>query len=160
MIKERYCSYEVAKLLKEKGFDELTTFVWYEHLPKENAAHKSDVGKQKMDYFYYDKDSEHNLKFSNGYIPPYINGEVYSAPTHQMACDWLAEKFRLFFQVGFGNDIEGNFLYMVDIYDLSDSAVYGKYKPIVEADDYLKNNPKTVGDAIEEALKYSLENLI
>ena len=118
MIEERRCSYEVCKLLHEKGFD---------------------------------------VKCTDWYFENNIN--IWK-PTHQMACDWLAEKYHLFFKVGFGNDIEGDFLYVVDIYDLTDSAVYGRYIPMVEADDYLKTNPKTVGEAIEEALKYSLENLV
>lgn len=141
MIKERYCSYEVARLLKEKGFDEECHHIYVGvTLEWTNTIYGDDV-------------------ISNNEIP-YVDTDVITAPTHQMACDWLQETHNLFLNVGFGNDVKGEFLYMVDIYDLSDSAVHGKYKPIVEADDYLKTNPKTVGDAIEAALKYSLENLV
>ena len=77
-----------------------------------------------------------------------------------MAMTWLRETHNLFIRVGFGNDNKGNFLYMADIYDLTNDAVDGLYKPIVEANDYLFTNPKTYEEAVEAALKYTLENLI
>ena len=73
---------------------------------------------------------------------------------------WLRETHNLFIRVEFGNDNKGNFLYMADIYDLTNDAVDGLYKPIVEANDYLFKNPKTYEEAVEAALKYTLENLI
>lgn len=40
MITEDYCSYEVAKLLKEKGFDKFNTYGWDEQLfDKEHWTH-------------------------------------------------------------------------------------------------------------------------
>ncbi len=71
-IKEAYCSYEVSKLLKEKGFDE------------------------PCECFY---DSENNDVFIvNGWMN-ISNSELeereflcYSAPTHQMACAWIRKK--------------------------------------------------------------------
>ena len=33
MNKEQFVLFEIAKLLKDKGFDWPTEFVWYEHLP-------------------------------------------------------------------------------------------------------------------------------
>lgn len=64
MIKERYCSYEVSKLLKEKGFNEKT-------------------------FTYYDNDILcHGGWFEWNNSPM---GQT-AAPTHQMACDWLRKK--------------------------------------------------------------------
>ena len=64
MIKEAYCSKEVSKLLKEKGFNEPC--------------------------FYYYKDGvlmfSPFLKGRNSY-----QTNTYSAPTHQMAIAWLRE---------------------------------------------------------------------
>ena len=139
MIEERYCSYEVARLLKEKGFDE-ECHMWYEG--EDDLIHTND---------------DYGLQTNSDHVSSYFE---YAAPTHQMACDWLEQKYHLFFGLGFGNDYKGDFLYMVDIYDLTNDAVKGVYKPIVEADDYLTTSPKTVGDAIEAAIKYSLENLV
>ena len=49
---------------------------------------------------------------------------------------------------------------MGDIYDLTKEAINAKYKPIIEADDYLSDNPKTYEEACEAAIKYCLEHLI
>jgi len=66
MIKEAYVSYEIAQLLKKKGFDERTL------------------------YHYTNCDVlQHNIVYNQ-----YKNSEIlnaYSAPTHQMACAWLRE---------------------------------------------------------------------
>lgn len=122
MFKEAYVSFEVARLLKEKGFN----------------------GEVHAYHNVFDK----------------VNLVQIPCPTQQMAMTWLRETHNLFIRVGFGNDNKGNFLYMADIYDLTNDAVDGLYKPIVEANDYLFTNPKTYEEAVEAALKYTLENLI
>ena len=66
MIKEAYCSYEVAKLLKEKGFDEKTTH-WY------------NVRESLI--------NDYPVSYENFGNPE----KVWLAPTHQMACAWLRE---------------------------------------------------------------------
>ena len=65
-MKEAYCSYEVSKLLKEKGFDEYC----------DNYYDQSSDEPQQLtlDEMYYSYD------------------EFIKAPTHQMACAWLREK--------------------------------------------------------------------
>ena len=73
MIKERYCSYEVAKLLKEKGFDEpCLSYFWSEDNNKEISY---------TDFLF-------------------TNKQLYSGqtlrPTHQMAMDWLREVHNIF----------------------------------------------------------------
>ena len=132
MIKEAYVSFEVARLLKEKGFN----------------------GEVHAYYNVFDKV---NLDFSISLEAPHLQ---IPCPTQQMAMTWLRETHNLFIRVGFGNDNKGNFLYMADIYDLTNDAVDGLYIPIVEANDYLFTNPKTYEEAVEAALKYTLENLI
>ena len=67
MITEDYVSYEVAKLLKEKGFDEACRA-------------------------YYDKDGEFNWVWNCGCSRNDEFSEVSSCPTHQMAMKWLREK--------------------------------------------------------------------
>ena len=65
MIKERYCSFEVSELLREKGFDEPCRAVYEEKILRINTL---------CDYF---------------------NSELSShicAPTPQMARDWLRKK--------------------------------------------------------------------
>ena len=67
MITEDYCSYEVAKLLKEKGFNEDIHTV-YE--PTFN-------------------------KFFNYPLKPNSYSNVIAAPTHQMAMKWLREVHKI-----------------------------------------------------------------
>ena len=68
MIQERYCSFDVARLLKEKGFDE----------PCRTYYGDDKFNNDVCNQFY-----QWNSKSPFGHI---------SAPTHQMACDWLREK--------------------------------------------------------------------
>ena len=69
-MKEQYVSFEVAKLLKEKGFDEKTV------------------------YHYTNRDVlQHNIVYNE-----YKNSEMlnaYSAPTQQMAMTWLREEHKI-----------------------------------------------------------------
>ena len=62
MIKEAYCSFEVSKLLKEKGFNE------------RSSASYDSKGQLQEGYGYWNK------------TPIW-----YAAPTHQMAMKWLRE---------------------------------------------------------------------
>lgn len=69
MIKERYVNFEVANLLKDKGFDE----------PCDN---------------YYDQslDEPQQLTLDEMY---YSYDEFIKAPTQAMACDWVEETFNI-----------------------------------------------------------------
>ena len=136
MIEEAYVSFETAKLLKEKGFNEEC-------------------------FALYNPDGvliQSGIRLNNIQVGR-VKGS-YSAPTQQMAMRWLREVHHLYINVGFGNDYKGEFLYMADIYDLTKEAIHAKYEPIIEADDYLSDNPKTYEEACEAAIKYVLENLI
>ena len=68
MIKEDYCSYEVAKILKEKGFNE--------------SCYTCYVEKEISHYDY----SSTNYELIDG---------VISCPTIQMAMKWLREVHKL-----------------------------------------------------------------
>lgn len=73
MVEERYCSYEISTLLKEKGFD-IGCYGRYSVRSKE---------------FHFDatrKCENHDLF-------------TIAAPTHQMACDWIYENYGLWVQV-------------------------------------------------------------
>lgn len=70
MIKEAYCSFKVAKLLKEKGFDE------------RSAASYNFKGESQEGYGYWNK------------TPIW-----YAAPTHQMAMAWLREVHNLWCEI-------------------------------------------------------------
>lgn len=66
-VKEEYVSYEVAKLLKEKGFDIATEYVYL-------GDNKGRIAKSFTSHF---------VKKRNDIIP---------CPTHQMACAWVRNK--------------------------------------------------------------------
>ena len=70
MITEDYVSFEIAKLLKEKGFDEPTT--------------KS----------YYTEGFENPMKFSHDLLPC-IRPDEFLCPTLQMAMKWLREVYNI-----------------------------------------------------------------
>lgn len=154
MITEDYCSYEVAKLLKEKGFKESTQLVWYEHLPYPNAVHNSEIGKPKRDYFYWEKEGERNSPWTNNSpVPSYINGEVYSCPTHQMAMKWLREKHDLHiiaYPFKSGNDTSIKH-YCCQVFKTFNLLGYERY---------IDERLTSYEEAVEAALKYSLEKLI
>ena len=110
MLEEDYCSYEVAKLLKEKGFD-----------------------YQGFDYIDFE-------------------GEVIKQdrPTHQMAMKWLRENHNIFIQISAVlQDQPFGLHYRPSIQDYHAYARHDNFSEYV-----------TYEEAIEAALKYSLENLI
>ena len=74
MIQEAYCSFEISKLLKEKGFDELCS--------KKYNSDKNIVPAGKMIELW--QNSEFDID------------EECSAPTLQMACAWLRINHQIF----------------------------------------------------------------
>ena len=70
-ITEDFCSFEVAKLLKEKGFD----------VPVNYEYHY----KITIPQFHRKKHNFNGIEYSK------CSSEWYSAPTHQMAMKWLRE---------------------------------------------------------------------
>lgn len=100
MITEDYCSYEVAKMLKEKGFKEMC--------PKAYGISVKYNGKE------IDEDEEYELKCQGKEIE-YINGgclytmwddntfaeNVYACPTHQTAVDYIRKNKNIFIEIDF-----------------------------------------------------------
>lgn len=74
MIKEAYCSFEVSKLLKEKGFGE------------------------ECSYRYI---AEPDYKTPEFVCSPIGNGSkyLYNAPSHQMAMAWLREVYNIHIEI-------------------------------------------------------------
>lgn len=124
MITEDYCSFEVAKLLKEKGFND------------------------PFSHMFINKD---NVKFdcsSTGVVPK----ETIACPTHQMAMKWLrkAHNILLFILPAQEN---GKLVYLVEVWTWNEEeSIYeSTYAPMPR---------KEPEQAVEAALKYSLNNLI
>lgn len=124
MIKERYVSHEVAKLLKDKGFDE-------------ECSKTYDIKTGQM----YIGGGLCNSDFTD-------IDEMITAPTQQMACDWLIENYKVHIEVS----IVSGKGYVGTIYDISD---FDNAFNIVETKYY-----SCIKTVYNEALKYILTNLI
>ena len=141
MIREDYCSYEVAKLLKEKGF------------PQEYDIYHSMVYNEE------DYEDEYEVQrmvlqtqlVKAGTLSSYPVGvpepKCY-CPTHQMAMKWLREVHHIHIGI---NPISGKG-YNATIYDVADFDDYGI---IFDTESFFH-----VEEACEAAIKYCLKNLI
>ena len=125
MSKEQYVSFEVAKLLKQKEFD------W---------EVRSLYGKYEDDIGF--------SSWSNNYN---TYDDLYSAPTQQMACDWVEKTYGFFIEVSRHIDINGNYHYLYMILDKE-----CKYASSGTHD----NNYPSKYEAVESALEYVLTNII
>jgi len=138
MTGEDYVSFETAKLLKEKGFNEPCRFIY-------------DAG-------YFCSIASTDCRWNEGYgelVEELSNSEFsgidnrISAPTLQMAMKWLREVHKLYCDIRVG---DGDFV--IDIISLKDGE-FGCEVVEPESCVYL-----TYEEACEAAIKYCLENLI
>ena len=133
MTREDYCSYEVAKLLKEKGFD-------------------GDGGDAECHMFYSNYTEEEIMPIMEIGLVPY--DEACFAPTHQMAMKWLREKYDLHIIV---------YPYKADYKENVSTkwccVVYKTYNQL-GCEKYTNETLNSYEEAVEAALRYSLEILI
>lgn len=113
MTREDYCSYEVAKLLKEKGFKCGATY------------------------------SKGFVKDGDGFVGGLVRHE--DKITHQMAMKWMREK-----------DID---IIIMPLFKLKEGRIYC-YEIHSDNTDVRVGRFETYEEAVEAAIKYSLENLI
>ena len=95
MITEDYVSFETAKLLKEKGFDEPCHALYHD-------------GDDKI-FFGLDVDSYRNA---------ILNADCYACPTLQMALKWLREVYRLAIHVELIDFLEHGEVWFYGITDI------------------------------------------
>ena len=117
-ITEDYVSYEIAKLLKEKGFD----------IPCRQAYFNGSL----VDYTMYG----------------FCDGELLDCPSQSLALKWLREVHNWYIDIRFNRHYQ---YYIPIVYNMS-----GTLESIAE----LEERPKQYEQAVEAALKYTLENLI
>ncbi len=133
MISEDYVSFEVAKLLKENGFDAYG-----------DGSYNSGIEIYK-EYSPYGK--------LNSCATSKPSKKAYPAPTLQMAMKWLRETHNLF--VFPFPQMNAN-KFWVEIYQLSDNKEWESlYCESIDLKDY-----PLYEEACEEGIKYCLENLI
>ena len=132
-LSEDYVSYEVAKLLKEKGFNE------------RSAASYDPKGQLQEGRAYWNK------------TPIW-----YAAPTHQMAMKWLREVYHIEMYITFGFpfiDDKQQYKYFWSIVKVCDNHLeYPMDDP--GSASYNEEMADSYEEAVEATLKYSLENLI
>lgn len=143
MIEEKFVTLEVAKLLKDKGFNETSLAYWKN-------------GKLIVIY----EDNKDILPATNSLIDKLLPNDIcYAAPTQQTASNWLRLKKNYNVQVMLDSYVEGckpNGYYIV-------INRYGdKFQ---EVSPTLIDNPEKVffekqEDALEEGIKYVLQVLV
>lgn len=136
MITEDYCSFEVSKLLKQKGFVNDWCIKYYE-IP----IH--DYGS-------------HPLKDSDSLPRNYNFGDFYcSAPTLQMAMKWLREVHNLHIDVFIGITENDSYTYWTYfIVDLKGNMIVNAYGEDINF------KGESCEQTIEAAIKYCLITLI
>ena len=103
MITEDYVSFEIAKLLKEKGFDESTSMVYmsYDHLCK-------------LDRYDSIRNSNYNDITKNYF--------EYTAPTLQMAMAWLREH-KMYIMIDRSWSVKNSWQYCICVNDNFDHLI-------------------------------------
>lgn len=136
-ITEDFVSYEIAKLLKEKGFDS-NMYTCYTDCEFPEFLTMIDYVVQGEEYERSNFES-HNL---------------IQAPTYQMALKWLREVHKIFIEPFVAIDLNGEYHYC---FRLLNSIC----KDILEPKDLVRIGFKdTYEEAVEVALLYVLKNLI
>ena len=131
MTQEDYVSYEVAKLLKEKGFDWECLAYWF-------------IGTDRNFSISKTPQNWNEVKTDLDWL---------SCPTHQMACKWLREKHVVIVVIPksfYADGSCGSWAYSIWADDNSE----------VDGEEEWKELYESYEQAIEKALKYSLKNLI
>jgi len=133
MIVEDYVSFETAKLLKEKGFDEPCHCLW-------NNPHGTPYNSIDCMMTTYED------------IDPEVVHHWYLCPTLQMAIKWLREKHLIFFDIfHIIGDIEDGEEFQIGVYEKTSTDTY-TWKNWIKGETYEKT--------YEKAIQYCLENLI
>lgn len=130
MLTEDFCSFEVAKLLKEKGFDELCIFKYN----SEGVRMKAGVAIDEW------QNSE-------------LDDNEYSCPSQSMAMRWLREVHKLAFIISpqwAEGDMRNPCRWYWEIRGLEDIGLDVYSNPLCN----------TYEEAVEAACIYSLKNLI
>lgn len=129
MIQEAYVSFETAKLLKEKGFDESTSMVYMSYgdlckLNRYDSIRNSNYNDITKNYF------------------------ECTAPTQQMAMRWLREVHHIAINIGWGEIFEGQYQWWSIVLNMDSGDIL-----------YDENYNVSYEDAVETALKIVLNGL-
>jgi len=157
MITEDYVSFETAKLLKEKGFDEPCTYLWF--FEKTNNPEVDDNGVYKIpiknhtENDYWNNTSIELFKKESEYWNDDI--DIFACPTLQMATKWLRKNFNMNpvpYATSIGGDFEG--------FDLAQRDITGCALLYQVGIPSKEKTFETCEEACEAGIRYCLENLI
>ena len=137
MITEDYVSFEIAKLLNEKGFNGVLPFIYVDTEKSDRKVHLTDT---LCDY-------------NDGHIE-----HVISAPTIQMAMKWLRETHNLNLEIRITNHSISNMVNIVKYYWIVMNAETCKW--MSESTVYNVHGFKTYEQACEDGIKYCLEKML
>ena len=140
-IKEDYCSFEVSKLFKEKGFD-VTCLHFYTNPRSKMYGVDEECGA------YIIKNTPKKL-YTCGKHAAEKSKNVFFAPTHALAIEWIRVNFGIHLWV----EIWRNYSKYSDNDYMYVSHIWVKEKVKVK-------DGKSLQAATEDALKYVLEELI
>lgn len=138
MITEDYVSFEVAKLLKEKGFDEQCMYMYdSQHTLYSTFEQCRQITRNNSDWIHY---------------VGKLNIVPIATPTHQMTLKWLREVHNIFIIIDYVVLSKSFYEYTYEIHNMRK-----KHSIAVSAfrDDY-----ETYEEAVDSAIKYCLTNLI
>ena len=126
-MKHLFVSYEIAKQLKEKGFDEKC------------LGYINQEGKTYLfDFMLLD---QYGLESNEEY-------EGILSPLYQQVIDWFREEHRLFITIIDGDKRNDNIFYWFQVYDLNKQSAV-----VAVLDQEYKTYYEALDKAIEEALK-------
>lgn len=140
MITEDYVSFDIAKLLKEKGFDGECMSMYVTPKPHVGMGNPNEakIAPHGRDNHYYD-----------GYL------YQCEAPTLQMAMKWLRKVHHIIITIDYANICGLGFTYTTSVIKINNNG------EIEEGDGLNVCLHKTsYEEACETAIKYCLENLI
>jgi hypothetical protein len=148
MITEDYVSFETAKLLKEKGFDEYCKSVYHVG----SVCSVASLGYHNNEGYGELIEEKQNSDFGK-----YDN--AISAPTLQMAMKWLREVHNLECDISFNpySKASKEPPYWMSI---STSKFDNPYHSSILWKSLVRTHFDTYEEACEAAIKYCLENLI
>lgn len=136
MIKEDYVSFEVAKLLRDKGFDIKCRYYYI----------------QTKEMFEIDT-KYHTALTTQELLDLQVIGEKedrYAAPTQAMAMKWLREVHKLYIEITPSSKTNE---FIVDSYRID---IVTRFFDTI----YVSSGYNTYEEACEAAIKYCLEHLI
>ena len=139
MITEDYVSFEVAKLLKDKGFDEHCFCINY---PLPEGGHHSIILPNLL--------NNSMIPFIDKYNFCRYKEDFITIPTLQMAMKWLREMHNIYIEITPSSKTNE---FIVDSYRID--IVTKTFDTI-----YVSSGYDTYEEAAEAAIKYCFENLI